>query len=184
MWLLPLLVGIIPIVAAQDSTTTDDALVVLNGQTATSVDHASIPTGVYITYSSTITLSSSADIPIQTSNGSIIASVTGNSTSNSTTNSVMVLGGAGGTATISGSASSTAANSTSTPVVNTRPCNGYPEFCTRKYSNITMVAAHNSPFNRPGNAASNQALSVTSQLNDGIRMRTYFCRFPYGKNIC
>jgi len=33
-----------------------------------------------------------------------------------------------------------------------------------------MVTAHNSPFVRKGNAAANQALSVTAQLNDGIRM--------------
>lgn len=61
--------------------------------------------------------------------------------------------------------------STQTPVVNTRPCNNYAEFCARKYSNITMVAAHNSPFVRKGNAAANQALDVTAQLDDGIRMR-------------
>jgi hypothetical protein len=61
--------------------------------------------------------------------------------------------------------------STQTPVVNTRPCNNYAEFCARNYSNITMVAAHNSPFVRKGNAAANQELDVTSQLDDGIRMR-------------
>ncbi|EHK96348.1 hypothetical protein M7I_7936 [Glarea lozoyensis 74030] len=38
------------------------------------------------------------------------------------------------------------------------------------YSNITEVAAHNSPFVKPGNAAANQALPVTTQLNDGIRL--------------
>lgn len=53
---------------------------------------------------------------------------------------------------------------------NTQPCNQYPEFCTRKYSNITYVAAHNSPFTNPNNAAANQQLSVTQQLDDGIRM--------------
>jgi hypothetical protein len=52
---------------------------------------------------------------------------------------------------------------------NTTPCNNYAEFCNRKYSNITMVCAHNSPFVMPGNAASNQDLPVTAQLNDGIR---------------
>ncbi|EEQ88075.1 uncharacterized protein BDCG_03195 [Blastomyces dermatitidis ER-3] len=52
---------------------------------------------------------------------------------------------------------------------NTRPCNGYSEFCERKYSNITNVAAHNSPFVRQGNIASNQNLPVTIQLNDGVR---------------
>ena len=62
--------------------------------------------------------------------------------------------------------------STSKPT-NTQPCNNYPEFCTRKYSNITMVTAHNFAFVRKGNVASNQALGVIDQLNDGIRMRKY-----------
>ncbi|KAL8822050.1 MAG: hypothetical protein Q9223_000042 [Gallowayella weberi] len=35
---------------------------------------------------------------------------------------------------------------------------------------ITEVAAHNSPFVAPNNAAANQALGVIDQLNDGIRM--------------
>ncbi|EFQ86475.1 hypothetical protein PTT_18252 [Pyrenophora teres f. teres 0-1] len=53
---------------------------------------------------------------------------------------------------------------------NTQPCNNYLEFCTRKYSNITEVAAHNSPYTRKNNIARNQEYSVTQQLNDGIRM--------------
>jgi hypothetical protein len=52
---------------------------------------------------------------------------------------------------------------------NTRPCNGYPEFCQRRFSNISMVVAHNSPFVKPHNAASNQEYPVLNQLNDGIR---------------
>ncbi|KAI5813367.1 PLC-like phosphodiesterase [Pyronema omphalodes] len=53
---------------------------------------------------------------------------------------------------------------------NTQPCNQYVEFCNRSWGNITYVAAHNSPFVRPNNAASNQRLDVIQQLNDGIRM--------------
>lgn len=54
--------------------------------------------------------------------------------------------------------------------INTQPCNQYPEFCARKYSNITYIAAHNSPFINPNNAAANQELGVIQQLDDGIRM--------------
>jgi hypothetical protein len=68
--------------------------------------------------------------------------------------------------------SATSASSSAQPT-NTQPCNGHVQFCDRKFSNITMVAAHNSPFVRAGNAASNQALDVTTQLNDGIRMRKW-----------
>lgn len=56
---------------------------------------------------------------------------------------------------------------------NTQPCNLYVEFCGRSYGNITYVGAHNSPFARENNAAANQHLDTTTQLNDGIRMRMY-----------
>jgi hypothetical protein len=48
-------------------------------------------------------------------------------------------------------------------------CNGYNEFCHRKYSNVTYVVAHNSPFHILHSAASNQIFNVTTQLDDGIR---------------
>lgn len=56
---------------------------------------------------------------------------------------------------------------------NTQPCNGYVDFCTRSYGNITYVAAHNSPFVMQNNVAANQNLEVSQQLDDGIRM----CKF-------
>ena len=92
----------------------------------------------------------------------------GNSTS--ATQTLLV----GGTETASASngtqfGNATASSSSAQPI-NTVPCNGHPSFCSRSYSNITHVAAHNSPFVRPGNAASNQMLEVETQLNDGIRM--------------
>jgi hypothetical protein len=78
-----------------------------------------------------------------------------------------VLGGTRTTASNDTAASTTLASPRPS---NTQPCNNYPEFCTRKYSNITEVCAHNSPFARPRNVASNQQYSVTQQLNDGIRV--------------
>lgn len=76
------------------------------------------------------------------------------------------------------------ASSTSTGLgpTNTAPCNGYPEFCSRRYSDITEVCAHNPAFSVPNNLGSNQALPITDQLNDGVRMRklppTLFPRTP------
>ncbi|KAL6415212.1 hypothetical protein AUP68_01758 [Ilyonectria robusta] len=58
------------------------------------------------------------------------------------------------------------------------PCNNHVEYCTRKYSNITNIAAHNSPFVRPGNSGSNQELGVTTQLNDGIRLLQAQIQWP------
>jgi hypothetical protein len=49
-------------------------------------------------------------------------------------------------------------------------CNNYKELCRRRYSNITEVCAHNSPFHVSPSLASNQAVDVTAQLNDGVRM--------------
>jgi hypothetical protein len=106
----------------------------------------------YVSYASTITLSSSA------------ASATGNAT-NGTSTSITELIGTTSTSNSTASSTSTAARPT-----NTQPCNGYVELCDRSYSNVTFVAAHNFPFTTKNNAARNQELGVTDQLNDGIRM--------------
>jgi hypothetical protein len=93
--------------------------------------------------------------------------------SNATTTSASQTYLVGGTYSINGTSIgnfTASATTTSARPTNTVPCNGYREFCSRKYSNITYVAAHNSPFIRPGNAASNQELEVLTQLNDGVRM--------------
>jgi hypothetical protein len=67
--------------------------------------------------------------------------------------------------------SHTGTTTSSAPVAsNTVPCNNYPEFCNRKYSNITEVCAHNSAFSIKNNAASNQEYGIVDQLDDGIRM--------------
>jgi hypothetical protein len=103
------------------------------------------------------------------------SSTTGTSRSNQTsthltTSTATVLVGSASSliTTISRNSTATSAVATAT---NTQACNGYAELCSRKYSNITYVAAHNSPFVVKNNAASNQALEVTTQLNDGIRAR-------------
>ena len=73
---------------------------------------------------------------------------------------------------LTGASSHTASSTTSSApaATNTVPCNNYPEFCSRKYSNITEVCAHNSAFSIKDNAASNQVLSIVDQLDDGVRM--------------
>lgn len=173
---LALLTGV---AIAQDATTTTteadliassidlaDATTVSNGSVA-------MPSGTYQTYSSTIT-----DPPSATPSD--------NQTAVTTSNSLTVLVGGDdttyGNGTMPNATSSSSPAASQAPVVNTQPCNGYPEFCARKYSNITMVAAHNSPFVRQGNVASNQALDVTTQLDDGIRMRKSFAKKRMSSN--
>lgn len=68
----------------------------------------------------------------------------------------------------------TASSLASVPTNSDARCNGYAEFCERKYSNITYVVAHNSPFHRANNAASNQDFDVTTQLDNGVRGSKYW----------
>lgn len=74
------------------------------------------------------------------------------------------------TGILTGNFSTTASSTSTAPTAtNTQPCNNYVELCQRKYSNITNVGTHNSPFVKTGNLAANQQLEVTDQLNDGVR---------------
>lgn len=124
-----------------------------------------LPTDARATYhafQSTVTLSSSTytNTTRSVNNGTIAASVgTSRTTAMSSISSTSTRTILEGTATRSQS---------SEPTSNVR-CNGYSEFCNRKYSNVTYVVAHNSPFHVPNNAASNQMLDVNTQLDDGIR---------------
>ncbi|PVH95092.1 PLC-like phosphodiesterase, partial [Periconia macrospinosa] len=68
-----------------------------------------------------------------------------------------------------------------------RLCNGHRELCGRKFSNVSMVVAHNSPFVVMHNAASNQQLPVLAQLNDGIRglqFQTHLSNYNTSLHLC
>lgn len=99
------------------------------------------------------------------STGAPNATASGTSTPENTLTEIV-----GGTRTTAVSGNMTATTATTPRPSNTQPCNNYAEFCNRKYSNITEVCAHNSPFVRKNNAGANQEFGVTQQLNDGIRM--------------
>lgn len=49
-----------------------------------------------------------------------------------------------------------------------RRCNGRPEYCTRRYSDMTFVGAHDSPL-VGDSMADNQAVPLASQLAMGVR---------------
>ncbi|GAA5892735.1 uncharacterized protein JCM6883_007456 [Sporobolomyces salmoneus] len=63
-----------------------------------------------------------------------------------------------------------AQSSSSTSSSSATTCNGYSEFCDRKYSNVSIVGAHNSYGVQRGSVAANQNYTVETQLNNGIRM--------------
>ncbi|OQE41806.1 hypothetical protein PENCOP_c004G07094 [Penicillium coprophilum] len=65
---------------------------------------------------------------------------------------------------------SSASTSSTTPSISTlaATCNGHSEYCTRPYSNITFIGAHDSPFVGPL-PQQNQNIDIKAQLDMGIR---------------
>ncbi|RAL13046.1 PLC-like phosphodiesterase [Aspergillus homomorphus CBS 101889] len=129
-----------------------------------------VPTGSYLSYTTTITLAKNESISTTSTattwSNFTNANDTGTATSLTTTTDTAVQ--LSGTRVVTSSSTVTATTGT-----NTQACNGYMEFCERKYSNITMVTAHNSPFVKKNNLAANQAYTVRTQLNDGVRMVSF-----------
>lgn len=167
-----------------DSSSSSSDIIVLTGTERTA---QSTPTGSYISYSKTVRVSTSGGGAAATTGASATGEDEVSKTSSddktvtrTTEHTVTLLTGNGHTSTYTGGPLTPNANTThvvasatssSARPSNTQPCNGYTELCDRKYSNITEVCAHNSPFTRSGSAAANQQYDVTTQLNDGIRMR-------------
>ncbi|KAJ5285993.1 hypothetical protein N7524_001299 [Penicillium chrysogenum] len=180
------LLGLLAVALAQDSSTeSSESGTTTDGTVVSVTTPVAIPSGTYQEFSTTITLSDGDESVIASTthyNGTRTAS---NQTAVTTTSdSLTLLVGGGGTTVIGNNSMNATATATgtatNTPVVNTRPCNNYPEFCTRKYSNITMVAAHNSPFVRKNSVAANQELDVTTQLNDGVRTLQFQTHYVNG----
>ena len=170
------------------STTASESYTVISDSTLTLV------TGTYPSYTGQITVSSRERLPSELSSGS--ASTTDSTgstletsasiTKGSTSYITELVGGVGEVTltvvngsttlypntTMTTRTSSTGTSTSATPT-NTQPCNGWPEFCSRKYGNVTEVASHNAAFAIKGNAASNQLYPLTTQLDDGIRMRKF-----------
>ncbi|RWA06606.1 hypothetical protein EKO27_g8494 [Xylaria grammica] len=156
---------------SDDRTTATDSTV--------SVTQASTPSSLYQSYTSQQTLETDTLATLSGTN----SIVTDNSTESTTTtqaktsNTVTLLTGSAKTSTtLSGNATTTVSAPPSS--TNTQACNNYVEFCTRKYSNITEVACHNSPFLTPNNIAANQQYDVTQQLDDGIRFLQAQIQWP------
>ncbi|KAF4313469.1 tat pathway signal sequence [Botryosphaeria dothidea] len=184
LWLATLAATVLAQKDGDDSSSSSASAVVLTGTNTKAT--ATVPTGTYISYSSTVRVSSGGDddgsggtrTVTQTAGASTTPSTSEEKTVTvKTQRTITLLTGAEGTRTYTGGPltpvpvnSTAAGTSSSAAPTNTQPCNGYTEFCSRKYSNVTEVCAHNSPFTIKNNAASNQNYDVTTQLNDGIRM--------------
>ena len=136
-----------------------------------------VPTGSEVSYLSYSTTSSVNGTIAPLATAIAVANVSSPSSRFTTSTSFSFLQGSAGSAiassfndTMTGNLTARKTTSTSAAPTNTQACNNYPELCSRRYSNVTYVAAHNSPFVNPNNAAANQELGVILQLNDGIRM--------------
>ncbi|KAK0720586.1 PLC-like phosphodiesterase [Lasiosphaeris hirsuta] len=140
------------------TSTTKDVTVLTGTRTDATTKLTVTPT--YQTFASTITL----------------PTLSGSASNASNTGSSTVTFISGST-TIGGNFSTSATLGAPIPT-NTRPCNNYVEFCDRKYSNITVVGCHNSPFVRAGSAAANQQFPVVDQLNDGVRFLQAQIQWP------
>lgn len=147
------------------------------GNVASGGDYA---TGTFISYVSTIPLGGTSNV-YTTDSLSATGTTNGATATNSTTTRSR---GSSSTRTLLvGTSQVSARNATSSSTSAARPsnmalCNGYNSFYNRKYINISMVGAHNSPFQVRNNVASNQMLDVTTQLNDGIRMLQFQVHKP------
>merc|ERR1711939_1293630 len=155
--------------------------------TATTTESANFESPVYsptsqIRVTTRSTTNTDTDTSSSTGSGSS-TSTSSNTNSNTHSNSTVTTSSGrtttqtittitGGDSTTSTRTTGSATSSTSTGPIpsNTAPCNTYPEFCSRQYSNITQICAHNSYFSVKNNAASNQDYDIHTQLDDGIRM--------------
>ncbi|KAJ5170842.1 uncharacterized protein N7500_003625 [Penicillium coprophilum] len=65
---------------------------------------------------------------------------------------------------------SSVSTSSTTPSISSlaATCNGHSEYCTRAYSNLTFIGAHDSPFVGPL-PQQNQNIDIKAQLDMGIR---------------
>ena len=170
------------LLAIETHAQTSDTILSGSNTAALSTANLGVPTGPEVSYLSFSTTTSANGTTALLETTMAVGNVSGSRTSgrSSTSTSFSLLSGtyeASSTtssfnATMTGKSTISGNTSTAATPTNTQACNNFPEFCSRKYSNITYIGAHNSPFVNPNNAAANQQLGVVTQLDDGIRMLT------------
>jgi hypothetical protein len=160
----------------QEVSEDGDSVTILTGIRTDAVKTSTPPPSLYQTYSTRVTLASTS---LPTDLGPLTANSVGTESPSLTETVTYITGSVSSSTTGGPGGNGTATSTTVAPVpTNTRPCNNYPELCARKYSNITQVGCHNSPFVRSGSAAANQEFSVTDQLNDGVRFLQAQMQWP------
>jgi len=162
-------------VSGQTEITVDDPRTTqkISGSTTTGIP---TPSGPYLSLGSQKSQGTSlVSLPISGST-TLAANITQVRQSTATDTRTYLTGDA--TSTIPSNHSTSATTSSLPTFTNTKPCNNWPEFCNRRYSNITEVACHNSPFITKKNLAANQQYDVTTQLDDGVRFLQAQIQWP------
>lgn len=174
--------------SSDDTSSSTDGIIVLTGtHTSTEGPPTTTEDSSTITLASTTLLSGTGletatdnatdvDVTTEIVTQTTITYLTGSITATSTGN--VTLSPSPGNFSTSATVTSAAPT-----VTNTQPCNNYVELCTRRYSNITEVGCHNSPFIQKDTAAANQDLDVTNQLNDGVRFLQGQMHWPENSSI-
>ncbi|KAI0474437.1 PLC-like phosphodiesterase [Xylaria cf. heliscus] len=154
---------------SDDRTTQTDSTLTLS--------EVATPTGLYQSFTSQSTQETGSLATFSDGTSSTFTTNT-TDTQTKTSNTVTILTGSAKTTTTNLSGNVTTTIAPTPAPTNTQACNNYVEFCTRRYSNITEVACHNSPFITPNNIAANQQYGVTQQLDDGIRFLQAQIQWP------
>ncbi|KAI1176550.1 PLC-like phosphodiesterase [Nemania sp. FL0916] len=155
---------------AQDSVSDDRTT---RTDTTLTLSEAATPTGSYRSVTSQKIQETDDPSSILADNSTISAA-----TQTITSKIPTILTGSSKTTTTIPSSGVTKTFSPTPAPTNTQLCNNYVEFCTRKYSNVTEIACHNSPFITPNNVAANQQYAVNQQLDDGIRFLQAQIQWP------
>ncbi|KAI0400245.1 PLC-like phosphodiesterase [Xylaria palmicola] len=140
------------------------------------LEEISTPSGLYQSPTSQRTQATHSQISVSDGTSFTFAD-NGTTAQPATSNTVTILTGPAKTTTTLSNNGSTTVSPAPGPT-NTQACNNYVELCTRKYSNITEVACHNSPFITPNNIAANQQYDVAYQLSDGVRFLQAQIQWP------
>ncbi|KAI0394068.1 PLC-like phosphodiesterase [Xylariaceae sp. FL0594] len=170
LWLLATALARAQIFVSDDRTTRTDSTLTLT--------EATTPTGVYQSFSSQHTQQTSNLATISDPTGSRMSVTDNNTSTEKPSKTVTFLTGSARVTSIFGGNETSTSISSAPPATNTQPCNNYVEFCDRKYSNITEVACHNSPFITPNNIAANQQYGARQQLDDGVRFLQAQMQWP------
>ncbi|KAI1270731.1 PLC-like phosphodiesterase [Xylariaceae sp. FL1019] len=172
---------------AQSTETSSDGTTSTVDTSSVTETEAATPTGSYLSLSSQVSQGTTSSSGTKSgSRATSTDSATDSQVAQTTSKTATYLTGSGAaTSTFGNMTRTVSSTSTSSSAAATSglACNNYAEFCDRKYSNITEIACHNSPFVTANNLAANQEFDVTYQLDDGVRFLQAQIQWPTNDTV-